>query len=74
MLDDYAFVISAFIDMYQVTYNAKWLEKANKLTDYVFDNYFDKQNRMFYYTHKNQSNLVLRKKEIPDNVIPGSNS
>ena len=34
LLDDYSFTISAFIDLYQATFDEKWLYKANDLTDY----------------------------------------
>ncbi|MCM4163628.1 MULTISPECIES: thioredoxin domain-containing protein [unclassified Arenibacter] len=74
MLDDYAFVISAFIDLYQATFDEQWLNKAELLTDYTINHFFDANSGMFYYTHNEQSNLISRKMEISDNVIPASNS
>ena len=74
MLDDYAFTISAFIDLYQATFDEKWLYKANDLTDYAMLHFFDTSSGMFYYTPDNHSDLIARKMEIPDNVIPSSNS
>jgi len=73
-LDDYAFVISAFIELYQATFDEKWLSIANKLSGYTLEHFFDNTSGMFYYTHDNHSNLISRKKEITDNVIPSSNS
>jgi len=74
MLDDYAFTISAFVDLYQATFDEKWLYKAKELTDYTTDNFFDHASGMFYYTPDNHSDLIARKMEISDNVIPSSNS
>ena len=61
MLDDYAFVISAFIDLYQATFDEQWLNKAELLTDYTINHFFDANSGMFYYTHNEQSNLISRK-------------
>lgn len=74
MLDDYSFTISAFIDLYQATFDEKWLYKANDLTDYAIMHFFDTSSGMFYYTPDNHSDLIARKMEISDNVIPSSNS
>ncbi len=73
-LDDYAFTISAFIDLYQATFDDKWLYKANELAAYTQIHFFDNTSGMFYYTHNQHSNLIARKMEIADNVIPSSNS
>ncbi|MDP4285142.1 MAG: thioredoxin domain-containing protein [Bacteroidota bacterium] len=73
-LDDYAFTISALIDYYQVNFDEKYLKKANELTQYVEDHFFDKASGMFFYTDDQYSNLIARKMEVSDNVIPSSNS
>ncbi|MFN2458777.1 MAG: thioredoxin domain-containing protein [Chitinophagaceae bacterium] len=73
-LDDYAFTISAFIDLYQATFDEKWLYKAKELAAYTQTHFFDNTSGMFYYTHNQHSNLIARKMEISDNVIPSSNS
>ncbi|WP_372744991.1 thioredoxin domain-containing protein [Lutibacter sp.] len=73
-LEDYATVIDAFIALYEVTLNEKWLVNAKQLTDYTFDHFFDSETSMFYFTSDEDSNLITRKMEIEDNVIPASNS
>ncbi|WP_374164593.1 thioredoxin domain-containing protein [Arcticibacter sp. MXS-1] len=73
-LDDYAFVAEAFISLYEATFNEDWLLEARKLTDYVLDNFYDAGTGMFYYTSRNDQELIARKHEITDNVIPSSNS
>ena len=74
LLDDYAFTISAFIEMYQATFDEQWLTEANKITAYTLAHFFDEKSGMFFYTHNQHSNLITRKMEIADNVIPASNS
>ncbi len=72
--EDYATVIDAFIAVYQITLDEKWLNKAKQLTDYTMTHFWDKKSNMFYFTSNASSNLIARKMEIADNVIPGSNS
>ncbi|MFQ3174519.1 MAG: hypothetical protein ACI8W0_001640 [Flavobacterium sp.] len=74
LLDDYAFTISSFIALYQATFDEKWLYKAKELNDYAVTHFFDSKSGMFFYTHNNHSNLIARKMEVADNVIPSSNS
>ena len=74
LLDDYAFTISAFTDLYQATFDEKWLYKAKDLNEYVITHFYDSKSGMFFYTHNNHSNLIARKMEVADNVIPSSNS
>ena len=73
-LDDYAFMISALIEYYQVSFEEKYLQKANDLAEYVDAHFFDKNTGMFLYTDDQHSNLIARKMEVTDNVIPSSNS
>ena len=74
MLDDYAFTASAFISLYQATFDEKWLYRAKELTDYALLHFFDNPSGMFFYTSDDHSDLIARKMEIADNVIPSSNS
>lgn len=73
-LDDYAFVISAFLELYQATFDEKWLEEAYQLSGYTLEHFFDEKSGMFFYTSDLQAKLISRKMEITDNVIPASNS
>ncbi len=74
LLDDYAFTIAAFIELYQASFDEKWLTEANTLTAYALEHFFDPKSHMFFYTHNKYSNLISRKMEVADNVIPSSNS
>ncbi|MCF6168875.1 thioredoxin domain-containing protein [Lutibacter sp.] len=73
-LEDYATVIDAYIALYEITFNEIWLNTAKQLTDYTFDHFYDTEKAMFYFTSDEDANLITRKMEIEDNVIPASNS
>jgi hypothetical protein len=73
-LDDYAFLIQAYIKLYQVTFEEKYLVRASELMQYVIDHFFDESDGFFFYTSRNSEALIARKKEIFDNVIPSSNA
>ncbi|MDQ6903771.1 MAG: thioredoxin domain-containing protein, partial [Bacteroidota bacterium] len=73
-LDDYAFVISALIDYYQVTFDESYLQQAKNFSEYTSKHFFDNASGMFFYTDDLHSNLIARKMEVSDNVIPSSNS
>lgn len=72
--EDYATVGDAFISLYQITLDEKWLSKAKQVTDYALAHFWDKKSNLFYFTSNVSANLIARKMEIADNVIPGSNS
>jgi uncharacterized protein YyaL (SSP411 family) len=73
-LDDYAFSIESFIAMYQATFDEKWIWLSKNLCDYTIEHFYDKNSGMFFYTSDQDEQLIVRKKEIQDNVIPASNS
>jgi hypothetical protein len=73
-LEDYAIVSSAFIRLYEATFDKVWLDKAEQLVAYALENFYDKNSGMFYFTSRLDPELVARKMEINDNVIPASNS
>ncbi|MCL4137047.1 UNVERIFIED_CONTAM: hypothetical protein GTU68_031835 [Idotea baltica] len=73
-LDDYAFLIEAFVNLYQVTFDESWLYDAKRLAEYTLNHFFDPTSGLFHYTSDIDPPLIARKKELGDNVIPGSNS
>ncbi len=73
-LDDYALLLEAIIEVFQISFDEKLLEWAAKLTNYVFANFEDSKSFLFYYTPKGQQDIVLRKKEFYDNATPSGNS
>ncbi|MDG2059965.1 MAG: thioredoxin domain-containing protein [Flavobacteriales bacterium] len=73
-LEDYSLTISAFIRLYEATFDTKWLTYSEKLTEYAIAHFYDTKSGMFFFTSDLDPELVARKMEINDNVIPASNS
>ncbi|TAE32946.1 MAG: thioredoxin domain-containing protein [Cytophagales bacterium] len=79
-LEDYAAVIDGLIGLYQATFAENWLTEADQLTQYVLNNFSDtttegaEADPLFFFTDKNSEDLIARRKELFDNVIPASNS
>jgi uncharacterized protein len=73
-LDDYAFLIDALLHLTQVTADYSYLDKAAELTAIVLEKYADDSSPYFFYTGKEQQDILLRKKEIYDGATPSGNS
>ena len=73
-LEDYATVIQASLDLYEVTLNQKWIERALNLSEYVLSNFSGVESDLFYFTSSQDEDLISRSVEFRDNVIPSSNS
>jgi len=73
-LDDYSFVIDGLISLYEATFDEKWLAESHRLCEYVMKNFFDAGTGLFFYTSQTDKELIARKHEIMDSVIPSSNS
>lgn len=69
-LDDYAFLIDALINVYGINQNEHLLIEADKLTEYVLENFYDEKDGMFFYTSEKQKDVLMRKKDFYDNAIP----
>ncbi|MBW7839785.1 MAG: thioredoxin domain-containing protein [Chitinophagaceae bacterium] len=73
-LDDYAFTIAALIAFYQLSFDVNYLKIAKELTDYTLENFYDQRTGLFFYNDKDFNEIIVRTKELTDDVIPSSNS
>jgi uncharacterized protein YyaL (SSP411 family) len=73
-LDDYAYLIQSCIALYEITTEEEYLITAKKYCRYVIENFSDPENIFFYFTHQNQQDIIVRKKEIYDGAMPSANA
>lgn len=72
-LEDYAYLIAAYIKLYQVTFDESYLKQARQWLDYTDQHFFDEKESFYFYASSKAERLIARKKEVFDNVIPSSN-
>ena len=73
-LEDYAFTIEALINVYLISQNQEFLNKAYNLCELTLSLFQNKESDFLFYTNNLSTDLILRTSEISDNVIPSSNS
>jgi len=73
-LDDYAFLIQALINLQEITGDTNYLEKARIVTERVLENFNDPTTDFFFYTNTNQTDVIVRKKEVYDGAQPSGNA
>ncbi len=73
-LDDYTFFSAALTDVYQITFDVRYLHLAEKYMDYVLSYFIDAGTGLFFLTDVHQTDLILRKKDLYDNATPSGNS
>ncbi|MEJ6795171.1 MAG: thioredoxin domain-containing protein [Flavobacteriales bacterium] len=73
-LEDYAFTISALLKMYQSTFDESYISQAEALMHYTVQHFLDEESGMFWFKSNKDEQLIAKKQENSDNVIPASNS
>ena len=73
-LDDYAFVVSGLVALYETTGRALWLEESLALADRMVAEFWDEEEGGFFYTAKTGERLIVRTKDFFDNATPSGNS
>lgn len=73
-LEDYCFLAEGLLELYQVTFDENYLDKALQLAEYTINHFYNSENGLFFVTSDLDPSLIARKQEVYDNVIPSSNS
>jgi uncharacterized protein YyaL (SSP411 family) len=74
-LDDHAFLASACLDLYQVTFEEGWVERAEQLMDRAIEVFWDSAEGGFFYAPEaHDPHLAVRTRDAYDGAIPSGNS
>ena len=73
-LDDYASVIQALAGLQEITGDTAYLHKARELTEHVIRYFGEEETGLFYFTHQDQRDVIVRKQEVYDGATPSGNS
>src|SRR5690606_15077924 len=73
-LDDYACVIEALLNLYETTFDMKWLEAAERLNADVMKHFHDPADGAFYFTADDAETVRVRIKSAVDSAVPSGTS
>ena len=73
-LDDYAYMIVAFTEVYEATFDTAWLHEADALAKTMIEEFWDADDPGFYFTSGDHKNLLVRTKTSQDSAVPSGNS
>ncbi|MFZ1495813.1 MAG: thioredoxin domain-containing protein, partial [Saprospiraceae bacterium] len=73
-LDDYANLIESILCVYQITENHQLLKQAQALTQQAITLFYDESDGLFFFASKNQTDNIIRRKEVTDNATPSGNA
>jgi uncharacterized protein YyaL (SSP411 family) len=73
-LDDYAFMVMGLLDIYEATFDVKWLAEAKSLGNQMIELFADTEKGGFFLTGKDSEKLIARTKPSSDGAVPSANS
>lgn len=73
-LDDYAYLIQAYIQLQEITGDGGYLIKAKAIVDLVNEHFSEEKTGFYFYTMKGQLDVIVRKKEVYDGATPSGNA
>jgi len=73
-IDDYAFMLWGLLEVYESTFNPKYLRQALVVSKDLQQLFWDNDNSGFYFTGNDSEALLMRQKEIYDGAMPSGNS
>ena len=73
-LDDYAYFVWGLIDLYEATFEVKYLKIALELNKLMIEDFWDGKGGGFFFSGKRNEQLIAQTKEIYDGATPSGNS
>jgi uncharacterized protein YyaL (SSP411 family) len=73
-LDDYAFLVWGLTELYQATFEARYLQKALELTEFQLVHFWDNEGGGFFFTPDDGEALIFREKPLYDGAAPSGNA
>jgi uncharacterized protein YyaL (SSP411 family) len=73
-LEDHAYLLEAYLSLYEATFDAAWFTRARSLADTILERFHDPQRGGFFSTAGADPNLIARRKDLEDAPIPSGAS
>ena len=73
-VNDYAFLIWGLIELYESTFEVRYLKNAIDLSNDLIKHFWDEREGGFYFTADDSEELLIRWKDVYDGALPSGNS
>jgi uncharacterized protein YyaL (SSP411 family) len=73
-LEDHAYLAQGLLDLYEASFDRRWLELATRLTEIQNERFSDPAGGGFFDTSGDDDSVILRTREIHDGAEPSGNS
>lgn len=73
-LEDYAYLVDAFVTLYEATFDPQWIVEAQQLCQVMIEHFWDEASGGFYYTADDHERLIARSKDQHDGSMPSGNA
>jgi uncharacterized protein YyaL (SSP411 family) len=73
-LEDYAMAAAALVELYEATFERRWLDAARRLADDLLRLFWDDAVDGFYDTGTDHERLIVRPRNLFDNAVPSGSS
>ncbi|MBL9152618.1 MAG: thioredoxin domain-containing protein [Verrucomicrobiales bacterium] len=73
-LEDYAFLVWGLLDLYETTFDLRYLREAVRLTDATLEHFWDEEGGGFFMTADDSEELLVRTKKLYGGAIPSGNA
>jgi hypothetical protein len=73
-LEDHAAVALGFLDLYGLTFDARWLDAAREIAGAIDTWFWDDAIGAYFDTAKDHETLLTRPRDVTDNAVPSGTS
>src|SRR2546428_10178615 len=73
-LTDHAFLLAAFLDLYDATFDPSWIVEARAMARQLVDRFWDDRGGGFFFTASDHEALIARTREGSDGAVPAGAS
>jgi uncharacterized protein YyaL (SSP411 family) len=74
LLEDYAYLLEAYLTLYEATFDDAWFSRAVELADEVLERFYDEERGGFFSVADDHTGLIARRKDLEDAPIPSGGS
>jgi uncharacterized protein YyaL (SSP411 family) len=74
LLEDHAYLLEAYLTLYEATFDAAWFSRAVALADEILARFSDDERGGFFSVADDHTGLIARRKDLEDAPIPSGGS